>query len=267
MAITNSVPTRSWRVENLLSGDAFGTTAIQPHRLDVIVHLCAIDVLAGTRTPLGGDVDWLHESDRLADRDDEPNMAAQAAAVLSGEPTLGAAVFGSGGYLLRGATHAAAALASGTPLVRREGTGAVADRTLSGLEADGWAAPKRATLRANWLDLDSQAGIVAVPADNPERAHEFECRFPLFDRELRWVAQDQSTGLRQGSWDLLFLRGNPTTIAAAAGEYTIVIDRPHAQAIAAGQSDPSPSAAHQRIVRERDRVERRRQLLDRLRRR
>ncbi len=248
----------------------FGTSAaLQPNRLDVVVHLCALDILAGSaRRPAGADaVDWVGRSDEFATADGEPTMSEHAAALLSGEPLPSSAGFGAGGWLIRGATHAAAALRSGQPLNRTDASGVAPDRSFAGLATEGWSAQELNHLRTNWGALDPLASIVAVPTTDAEAAHELRCRFLVFDERLVHFADDALTG-HLGSFDVFWLHGAAAPVADAAARHQgFVLEASdhdtHARLSAA--SGATGDASHQRLVRARARTVKRAQLLDRLR--
>jgi len=215
-------PASPTRVEHLCEIGG-GSTFFQSNRLDVLVHLLALERLAGVDGPsVESAVDWVQRSDVFARSDNEPTMASFAAELLTSPAPELAVTFASGGQLVRGAGAAAASLYSGQPAVRIDGSDKVVDRSLDGLSNAGWTSFECQSLLHAWALRDAASTVVFVDLDSPSAAaaeHELRCRFAAIHTEIEHLSHLDADVLGTtagGSTRLMCLRSDAQGISAVA---------------------------------------------------
>ena len=215
-------PTSPRRAEPISEIDG-GSIFFQPNRLDVLVHLLALERLAGANGPsVEPAVDWVQRSDAFAMADNEPTMASFAAELLTSPAPELAVTFASGGQLVRGAGAAAASLYSDQQAVRIDGSDKVVDRSLAGLGEAGWTTSECQSLLHAWALRDAAATVVLVDLDSPAAAdaeHELRCRFASIHNEIEHLSRldaDVLGATASGSTRLMCLRSGPAAVAAVA---------------------------------------------------
>ena len=209
------VPASSWRAGTGASETDLGSVYLQPSRLDVLVHLLAYEQLAGVE-PVTASHDWVAASDEFAARDNEPTVATLAAELMSGSSIELPVTFTSGGQLVRGASAAAVALATGRKATRVDGADKVIDRSVTGLAAAGWQNNKLQALLTEWARRDAAAVVVFVDLDAEgadDALHELTCRYAVVHSELDYLSVDDAKRLDasgHGSTQILCLRSGDT---------------------------------------------------------
>ena len=270
-------PTSPRRAEPISEIDG-GSIFFQPNRLDVLVHLLALEQLAGVDGPAVEPViDWVDRSDAFAAIDHEPTMSSYAAELLTSPTPELAVTFASGGQLVRGAGAAAASLYSGTPATRIDGSDKVVDRSIAGLTEAGWTTSQCQSLLHAWALRDAASTVVLIDLDSPaadDAEHELRCRFTSIHTELDHLSLLDAEVLgasASGSTRLMCLRSDHRGISAVAerhgGAIVFVAHRREAAiALASLWADDratSSSAAHDQRLRRMRRQALTAQLLER----
>lgn len=222
METPSLAPTSPRRAEHISEIDG-GSIFFQSNRLDVLVHLLALEQLAGVDGPaVEPAVDWVQRSDAFAASDNEPTMASFAAELLTSPAPELAVTFASGGQLVRGAGAAAASLYSDQPAVRIDGSDKVVDRSLAGLSEAGWTTSECQSLLHAWALRDAAATLVLVDLDSPAAAdaeHELRCRFTAIHTEIEHLSlldADVLGATASGSTRMMCLRSDAQGVSAVA---------------------------------------------------
>lgn len=230
MDIPALVPTSPRRAEQSISEIDGGSIYFQPNRLDVLVHLLALEQLAGVEAPAArSTTDWVSRSDAFASGDNEPTMSSFAAELLTSPTPELTVTFASGGQLVRGAGAAAASLYSGAQATRVDGSDKVLDRSIEGLQEAGWTVAECRELLTAWAQRDKAATVLLLDLDSPAAAdaeHELRCRFTLLHSELQHLSLSDAgaiNSLSGGSMRLMCVR-------ATSASVTPVIER-HGSAV------------------------------------
>ncbi len=270
-------PTSPRRAEHISEIDG-GSIFFQPNRLDVLVHLLALEQLAGVDGPaVEPAVDWVEYSDAFATTDNEPTMSSYAAELLTSPAPELAVTFASGGQLVRGAGAAAASLYSDQPAVRVDGSDKVLDRSVAGLSEAGWSTSDCQSLLHAWALRDCAATVVLLDLDSPAAAdaeHELRCRFTAIHTEIDHLSlldADVIGASASGSTRLMCLRSDSNGVAAVAERHAgavVFVARRREAAIAlaslwADDRAKSTSPAHEQRLRRMRRQALTAQLLER----
>lgn len=246
------VSASSWRTGAGAPEGDLGSVFFQPRRLDVLVHLLAFEHLAGELPTSSSHAPWVQLSDELAQGDNEPTMATLAAELIA-TPTAELRVsFASGGQLVRGATAAAAAIATGHPVIRNDdGDNQAIDRSVDAFLSSGWPMARVQLLLLEWARRSTRAGVVLVDLDAAgadDAIHELTCRFPLIHSEIEYLSTDDVAALEaqsHGSTHVL-------CVTATSPTFEKVVER-HAAALRGSAVGPKASTMLESLW-EKDRV-------------
>ncbi len=260
----------------------------QPGRLDVLVHLRALEFLAGPSSdrvgasdalhpaPRSSDpIDWPAVSDALSSADVEPSVRSLAVE-LESEKSLGhPAVFRPGGQLVAGSTAAAAAVHGGVALQCTETSRRGVDRSQDALAARGFSEAELRGAIDTWLRHDPDASLVIVDHDSPRSAEavaELGRRYEIFFQEFDHLSPEVADAVgadRAGSAHVLFVRVNPQTIEGVVERHGEAITAwffgydavGAARALHGDERPASTSVSHARALRRRRRADRRARLI------
>lgn len=249
-AIATTVPVepRRARPNGSRVNQAGASEALQSDRMDVLVHMRALDQL-DPRDPLDpkrehlrvdDGVDWVLFSDRYAALDGERAVGDIVAAARAGRPLEQPITFASGGKLLAGATSAAASLFYHLETPIAEGSGSTPDRSQHALRNDGFSLSVLQQLAVQWLLIDSTAYLLLLSVDDPDfdgAHHELSSRFDRFHTELDHLGgadmdhlglvdtcSTQIVALRAGSGSIdNVLERHPSVIASASGRAALAM--------------------------------------------
>jgi len=188
----------------------------------VLVHLLALERLAGGDQPADADIDWVALSDQFSANDNEPTMASFAAELLTSPAPELNVTFASGGQLVRGAGAAAASLYSGLQATRVEGNDKVLDRSIAGLTEAGWSTEQSRCLLRAWAARDAASTVVILNLESSasdDAEHELRCRFAVLHNEMEHLSPIDASNLEilaGGSSRLICLRGDAEAVAKVA---------------------------------------------------
>lgn len=246
--------------------DDKASAIFQPGRLDVLVHLRAIEqLLGGEGSSIDDGVDWVATSDAISADDVEPTVRELAARWAAGGELSCEVVFGTGGRLVAGATSAAVGLFADLPVDRRDVEVRGLDRSQVSLTAAGFTPVELHGAIETWLRHDPRAALIVV--DHEARCAEaamteIERRYEVFHAELDHLtpADAEAVGMTVGgSMHLLAVRVNPTTIDALIDRHGVAIAAwfVGAEAATAARTlfdpDRDPSTSTRRALRARRR--------------
>ncbi len=230
------VPDRSGRGEVVRTAAerAGARTTLQSGRLDVLVHLRALQALdAGTPDRS----DWVTLSRRFSTTDGEPPIQRERDGQRHGPVTLA-----PGGKVLHGTTSAAVALYAGTDIDVVIENGRPVDRSQEALELEGIAPSVLRSLALTLLATDPSAALVVLEhgaAGHDEAAFELGARYDRFYTEIDHLDSGLAASLgltASGSTTILVLRtatativpvlaGLPAVLLAATGPSALDIGR------------------------------------------
>ncbi len=220
------------------------TPVIQSDRLDVLVHILALEQLAGARAPdidltdssqMGSPStpfaavprsvtahefftsthhpDWVAHSTKFARLDGAPDVADRLATASAGECQL-AVGYSYGGHMVTGAVDAAVAIHLGTSVARRTSAARVVDRSVNALRTSGWNRNDLRGLLHRWTLAESDSAVLILDGAHQnfdDVLHEITCRFEVFHSEVDFMSSSDLVDLSltgQGTAQVLFLRGS-----------------------------------------------------------
>lgn len=267
---------------------ALARQVFQPQRLDVLVHLRALEAIAGStpdeatgpdaeqQAPHPADpIDWPAVSEALSTADVEPSVRTLVTE-LEAKKVLGhEAVFRPGGQLVAGATVAATAIYARAALRCTETSRRGLDRSQQALAARGFSEAELRGAVHTWLRHDPDASVVIIDHDSPAAVaavEELERRYETFFHEFDHLSPEVAEAVgadRAGSAHVLFVRVNPQTIEGVVERHGSAItawffgyDAVGAARALHGDDRPaSTSVGHARALRQRRRSDRRARLI------
>jgi len=255
------------------------SVVFHPDRLDVLVHLRALEQLRGAPASFDDGVDWVATSNTLASEDVEPTVAELAAEMATAPGLVQEVVFGNGGRLVAGATGAAVSAFTDRPIRRRDVEIRGLDRSQTALVSAGVTPTELRGAVETWLLRDPRAAFIIV--DHEARCAdaalaEIERRYEVFHSDFEHLGDHDAAKIglpTGGSMHLLAVRVSSSTIGAVVdrhGEAIVGSFRGGAaaevaRAVHSPDRDESSSPRHARALRARRRRARQAQAIAALR--